>query len=48
MSQVDGELVGRIEADDDGIRADMQSEDNRLYVYGNSGELIAYEIKPKE
>jgi outer membrane protein assembly factor BamB len=48
LSQVDGEFVGRVEADDDGVRADMVSEDNRLYVYGNSGDLIAYEIKPKE
>ena len=48
MSQVDGEIVGRIEADDEGIRADMVSEDNILYVYGNSGDLIAYEIKPKD
>ena len=48
MSQVDGEFVGRVEADDDGIRADMFSEDNILYVYGNSGDLIAYEIKPKD
>jgi outer membrane protein assembly factor BamB len=48
LSQVDGEFVGRIEADSDGIRADMVSEDNILYVYGNSGDLIAYEIKSKE
>lgn len=46
LSQVDGEFVGRVEADGDGLRADMVSEDNILYVYGNSGELIAYEIKP--
>jgi outer membrane protein assembly factor BamB len=46
MSQVDGEFVGRVEADGDGLRADMVSEDNILYVYGNSGDLIAYEIKP--
>lgn len=48
MSQVDGELVGRVKADGDGIRADMVSEDNILYVYGNSGDLIAYEIKARE
>lgn len=48
MSQVDGEMVGRVEADDDGVRADMLSEDNILYVFGNSGDLIAYEIKPRE
>ncbi len=48
LSQVDGEFVGRVEADDDGVRADMVSEDNILYVYGNSGDLIAYEIKPRD
>jgi len=48
LSQVDGEFAGRIEADDAGVRADMISEDNILYVYGNSGDLIAYEIKPKD
>ncbi len=48
LSQVDGEFVGRVEADGDGVRADMVSEDNVLYVYGNSGELVAYEITAKE
>lgn len=48
MSQVDGQMVGRVKADGDGVRADMLSEDNVLYVYGNSGDLIAYEIKPKD
>lgn len=48
LSQVDGEFVGRVEADGDGLRADMVSEDNILYVYGNSGDLIAYEIKPRD
>ena len=48
LSQVDGEFVGRVKADGDGVRADMVAEDNILYVYGNSGDLIAYEIKPKD
>ncbi len=48
LSQVDGEMAGRVEADDDGVRADMLGEDNRLYVYGNSGDLIAYEVKSKD
>jgi outer membrane protein assembly factor BamB len=47
LSQVDGEIVGRVKADGDGVRADMTSIDNFLYVYGNSGDLIAYEITPK-
>jgi outer membrane protein assembly factor BamB len=48
MSQLDGEFVGRVRADSDGVRADMLGEDNILYVYGNSGDLIAYEIKSKD
>ncbi len=48
MSQVDGEFVGRVGAGGDGIRADMVSEDNILYVFTNSGDLIAYKIKPKK
>ncbi len=48
LSQIDGEFAGRVKADGDGVRADMLGEDNILYVYGNSGDLIAYEIKPKD
>jgi len=48
VSQVDGEFVGRVKADGDGVRADMLSDGNVLYVYGNSGKLIAYEITPRE
>lgn len=48
LSQDAGEFVGRVRADDEGARADMVSEGNVLYVYGNSGELVAYEITAKE
>jgi outer membrane protein assembly factor BamB len=48
LSQVDGEFVGRVKADGDGVRADMIAEGNLLYVYGNSGDLIAYKIKSKD
>ena len=48
LSQEDGEFVGRVRVDDEGARADMVSEGNVLYVYGNSGELVAYEITAKE
>jgi outer membrane protein assembly factor BamB len=48
MSQVDGEFVGRVKADSDGVRADMISVDDILYVYGDSGDLIAYKIKTKD
>jgi outer membrane protein assembly factor BamB len=33
-----------VKADSDGVRADMLSDGNVLYVYGNSGDLVAYEI----
>ncbi len=48
ISQVDGEFVGRVKADGKGVRADMLSDGNVLYVYGNSGKLTAYEIVAKE
>ncbi len=47
LSQVDGNFVGRFRVDDEGVRADMMSEGNVLYVYGNAGELAAYEITAK-
>lgn len=47
ISQVDGEFVGRIKVDGDGARADMLSDGNVLYVLGNSGKLVAYEITAK-
>ena len=34
-------------SDGDGARADMLSDGNVLYVFGNSGKLIAYEITAK-
>ncbi|MBN7796148.1 outer membrane protein assembly factor BamB [Parahaliea mediterranea] len=45
ISQVDGSFAGRVKVDGDGARADMLSDGNVLYVYGNSGKLAAYEIK---
>jgi outer membrane protein assembly factor BamB len=30
--------------DGDGVRADMLNDGNVLYVFGNSGDLVAYEI----
>jgi outer membrane protein assembly factor BamB len=44
LSQTDGQFVGRVKADSDGVRADMLSDGSVLYVFGNSGDLIAYEI----
>lgn len=48
LSQVDGEFVGRVKVDGDGVRADMLSDGNVLYVFGNSGKLAAYEITAKK
>ena len=47
LSQVDGDFVGRVRVDSDGLRADMLSEDGILYVFANDGELVAYEITAK-
>lgn len=47
VSQVDGELVGRVSVDGDGARADMLSDGSVLYVFGNSGKLVAYEVTAK-
>lgn len=47
LSQVDGEIVGRVKVDGDGARADMRSEGNLLYVFGDSGKLIAYEVSAR-
>ena len=48
VSQVDGEFVGRVKVDGDGVRADMMSDGNIVYVFGNSGKLVAFEITPRE
>jgi outer membrane protein assembly factor BamB len=44
LSQVDGTFAGRVRVDSDGARADMLSDGNILYVFGNSGKLVALEI----
>ncbi len=44
ISQIDGHIAGRIKADGDGVRASMLSANSLLYVYGNSGKLIAYRL----
>ncbi len=44
LSQLDGSIVGRTQVDGDGIRANMLSEDDVLYVYGNSGKLTALRV----
>ncbi len=48
LSQVDGSFAAREKVDGDGARADMASDGRVLYVYGNSGKLIAYEITARD
>ena len=45
LSQVEGEIVGRVRLGNGGARADMITDDNGLYVYGDSGEFVAYDVK---
>lgn len=47
LSQVDGEILARTRPDNDGVRADMLSDGTVLYVYSNSGKLLAYDISPR-
>jgi outer membrane protein assembly factor BamB len=48
ISQVDGSFAGRVKVDGDGARADMVSDGNVLYVFGNSGKLAAYQITARD
>ena len=45
---LNGEIVGRVKTDGDGVRADMLSDGNVLYVFGNGGKLAAYEVTSKD
>ncbi|MFK7864994.1 MAG: outer membrane protein assembly factor BamB [Pseudohongiellaceae bacterium] len=45
ISQIDGRIVGRTQIDSDGVRANMLTRDGKLYVYGNSGRLVAMTIQ---
>ena len=45
ISQIDGRIVGRVHADKDGVRANLLASNGRLYVYGNSGRLTAYQLQ---
>lgn len=47
VSQVDGEFVGRTSVGGGGARADMLADGNVLYVFNDSGKLIAYEVTAK-
>lgn len=45
LSQVDGRFVGREKVDGDGVRVRPLVVDRWMYVYGNSGKLVAYTIR---
>ena len=45
ISQIDGRIVGRTRVDSDGVRANILADGGRLYVYGNSGTLMALVIQ---
>lgn len=49
LSLEDGRLVGQLEYDDEGLRVPMQRlQDNRLLVFGNSGEMTVFELRSFE
>lgn len=45
LSQTDGHFVARRKIDGDGLRVQPIVVDNMMYVYGNSGKLVALTIK---
>jgi len=44
MSQIDGRIISRVRVDRSGVRANILSEGDTLYVYGNSGRLVALRL----
>lgn len=48
LSLVDGSFVARERVDGDGVRADMIADGSRLFVYGNSGKLVAYRVEARD
>ncbi|POP51802.1 outer membrane protein assembly factor BamB [Zhongshania marina] len=47
LAKDDGRLLARTRADSEGLRAPMIADGKLLYVYGNSGELIAYKLQDR-
>lgn len=45
LAQTDGRLVARIRADSKGVRAAPIAIGDTLYVYGNSGDLVALKLQ---
>lgn len=46
LSQIDGRMVGRFRADNNGLRANLVGRNGRLFAYGNSGRLVAFTLQP--
>jgi outer membrane protein assembly factor BamB len=44
LSQVDGQYLGRVRVDSDGLRVAPLVVDNWVYAFGNSGDLVAFTI----
>lgn len=44
ISQLDGRFVSRTRVDGDGVRADIVVDGGVMYVYGNSGRLVALRL----
>jgi len=44
LSQVDGHFVSRVNVDGNGVRAPLVTDNDTIYVFGNSGRLAAYSI----
>lgn len=44
VQQADGEFVGRVQVDNDGVRVAPQNFEDLLIVYGNGGRLVAYSL----
>ena len=45
LAQTDGRLVGRVRVDSKGVRVTPIVQGDTLYVYGNSGDLAAYQLR---
>lgn len=45
ISQRDGSFVARKKIDGDGVRSTLLTKSNTLYVYGNSGKLVALTVE---
>ena len=45
LAQNDGHFVAREKVDGDGVRAQPIAVDDMLYVFGNSGKIVAYKLE---